>query len=159
MDKCAVDGCDAQSAKRGWCGKHYLRWWKHGDPIHSPQTFTHCQIEGCARPPRSRTSGMCEMHYCRARRHGDPLTLVDKHKVDAGYRAAHSRVSRDRGRAATHQCIDCGVQAQHWSYRHDDPDEMTSPRGQSYSLSPTHYDPRCSPCHAVFDGTGANQYT
>ncbi len=28
---CSVEGCDRGSYARGWCEKHYWRWWKHGD--------------------------------------------------------------------------------------------------------------------------------
>lgn len=30
---CAVEGCGSESAVRGWCGKHYSRWRRHGDPL------------------------------------------------------------------------------------------------------------------------------
>lgn len=29
---CKIDNCDAKVLARGWCQKHYLKWWKHGDP-------------------------------------------------------------------------------------------------------------------------------
>ena len=28
---CIVDDCDGQVVARGWCRKHYQRWWQHGD--------------------------------------------------------------------------------------------------------------------------------
>jgi len=30
---CSVVDCDNKVLARGWCRKHYLRWWKHGDPL------------------------------------------------------------------------------------------------------------------------------
>jgi len=31
--QCSVDGCDRSGKlKRGWCGPHYKRWWRNGDP-------------------------------------------------------------------------------------------------------------------------------
>lgn len=29
---CTYPGCEKPLAKRGWCGMHYERWRKHGDP-------------------------------------------------------------------------------------------------------------------------------
>jgi hypothetical protein len=30
---CAVEGCDISKIRaRGWCDKHWQRWWNHGDP-------------------------------------------------------------------------------------------------------------------------------
>ena len=29
---CSLDGCERPVETRGWCGPHYKRWWKHGDP-------------------------------------------------------------------------------------------------------------------------------
>lgn len=28
---CKIEGCDGDYVARGWCRKHYLRWWKYGD--------------------------------------------------------------------------------------------------------------------------------
>lgn len=155
---CTIDACERSAHGHGMCHKHYVRWYNHGDPRHERPSITDCRVDGCERRPRSRSTDLCETHYYRIRRNGN-LELRDTRRDDATYRAAHARTTRDRGPARTHRCIDCGGQAHHWSYRHDDPNEMTSPGGQPYSLDPGHYDPRCAPCHARFDGTGANQYT
>lgn len=156
---CKVDQCASPAAKRGWCGKHYQRWWKHGDPTYEPTTYTTCQVADCPKPPRSRTSGLCEMHYVRRYRHGDPLTVIDTRKPTATYRVAHARLQVDRGPATDHPCVDCGEQAGHWSYNNADPDELVSDGGQPYTLNQDAYDPRCYECHAAFDGTGWNQFT
>lgn len=29
---CAIDRCPQNTKARGWCGKHYHRWLRHGDP-------------------------------------------------------------------------------------------------------------------------------
>ncbi len=30
---CKVEGCENEVKARGWCDKHYKRWWKYGDPL------------------------------------------------------------------------------------------------------------------------------
>jgi hypothetical protein len=30
---CCVDGCESLAVARGWCGKHWQRWRKNGDPL------------------------------------------------------------------------------------------------------------------------------
>ena len=30
---CSVDICDGSVSKRGWCNRHYLRWYRHGHPL------------------------------------------------------------------------------------------------------------------------------
>ena len=32
MRKCTFPGCSGKHEARGWCRKHYMRWWRHGDP-------------------------------------------------------------------------------------------------------------------------------
>ena len=29
---CKIEGCENKARGHGWCNKHYLRWWIHGDP-------------------------------------------------------------------------------------------------------------------------------
>lgn len=31
--KCLIEGCENLSKTRGWCIKHYARWWRNGDPL------------------------------------------------------------------------------------------------------------------------------
>src|SRR3990167_4891328 len=33
MSKCLVKGCGGECRTRGYCSKHYQRWWTHGDPL------------------------------------------------------------------------------------------------------------------------------
>lgn len=30
---CSIEGCERRAASRNWCGTHYARWRKHGDPM------------------------------------------------------------------------------------------------------------------------------
>lgn len=32
MTICKIETCQQPIRSRGWCRKHYLRWWTHGDP-------------------------------------------------------------------------------------------------------------------------------
>lgn len=36
MRKCSIQGCTNTPHSRGWCGKHYTRWRKWGDPEYLP---------------------------------------------------------------------------------------------------------------------------
>lgn len=75
---CKEDGCNGNAAKkgasRGWCGKHYQRWQRHGDPKKTlyfrSAVAMACAVDGCERPVSSKR--MCTMHYERQRKHGDP---------------------------------------------------------------------------------------
>lgn len=32
VNVCSIDGCDGAIFARGWCNRHYKRWYRHGDP-------------------------------------------------------------------------------------------------------------------------------
>ncbi|CQD07188.1 hypothetical protein BN970_01349 [Mycolicibacterium conceptionense] len=67
------------------------------------------------------------------------------------YFGLHVRIKVDRGRAAEHDCVDCGGQAAEWSYDHTGVDEKVSDTGMAYSTDTAQYSPRCKPCHGAFD--------
>jgi len=83
---CAVDECDRGPRTRGWCAKHYLRWYRHGDPnitltrkVNAP-----CSIDDCERPVDSR--GWCHLHYLRWLKHGNPnITLFGGPRCRRGH--------------------------------------------------------------------------
>jgi hypothetical protein len=85
---CTVEDCGRRARARGWCHKHYMRWYVHGDPL------------TVLPKPGNRNRGPAANGW-----KGD----------DAGYRAAHERVRRAFGAAEEHTCL-CGKQAQDWSY-------------------------------------------
>lgn len=76
----------------------------------------------------------------------------------SSYAAAHAQVRRLRGRAVEHQCIDCGQQAQQWSYNGTDlAEESAFPKERAnkplvWSMNIEAYDPRCHRCHRIHDG-------
>lgn len=74
---CSVDGCDRRAnvpgSARGWCGEHYYRWKRWGDPLgaHQPTVgIAECSIDGCAALVTAR--GWCVKHWTRWDRYGDP---------------------------------------------------------------------------------------
>lgn len=148
--ECAVDGCTEPPRGHGWCRRHYLRWYVHGDAEYERTTYTECTVNGCTAAPRSPLSQWCEKHYGRLRRNGDPEALAER-QAFTGYRAAHSRLTKSKGRAADHRCVDCGQGADHWSYNHLDPEPLYSEIGLPYSMDADCYEPRCRRCHKAFD--------
>lgn len=148
---CRIEGCNGKAHGHSLCTKHYLRWYTHGDAEYERPAYAECDVDGCDAAPRSPTSKWCEKHYGRLRRNGDPEALVEKRQATATYRAAHTRLVKDKGLAADRRCIDCGQDAHHWSYNHQDPDPLYSEGGQPYSLNGEYYEPRCRRCHKAFD--------
>jgi len=70
------------------------------------------------------------------------------------YGTVHNRLRREYGPASGYTCVECGAQADDWSYDHTDPLEVTGlDHGhlRPYSLEPGHYEPRCRSCHKIFD--------
>lgn len=80
-------------------------------------------------------------------------------KPVVGYTAAHGRVKYLHGPAAAHACVDCGDNAQDWSYDKSDPTQLVDERGRPYSLDPTCYVPRCRSCHRRHDAAHNNSLT
>lgn len=70
---CSVSDCTNRHLARGWCKKHYHRWYRHGDPLFvlTPST---CSIPDC--DGRYEARGWCTKHYQRWQHHGNPLITL-----------------------------------------------------------------------------------
>lgn len=119
---CAIGGCVTAAKSRGWCNKHYLRWFHRGDP----QALC---------PVRSSLPGPNHSSW-----RGD----------NVGFRAVHDRLVAAFGKASRQDCVDCGSAAREWSYRGGAPDEQASTQGP-FTTDLTYYDPRCVRCHRRYD--------
>lgn len=103
---CAVDGCNGISglpgSGKGFCGKHYQRVKRHGDPNVSliDRETKICVVEGCGNKPTNR--GLCPMHKARMRAHG--TTRLEKKETKLEWIARH----------AGHSGKDCLV----WPFSH-----------------------------------------
>jgi len=171
QDTCSLDGCSNPIKRATFCYSHYMKNWRYGTPtpafppkwddIRGKRFGTLVVIE------RSAQSWRCQCDCGRERaasagelnREGDASTCghrkTHRRRDSAGYSAAHRRVRQDRGPIREHNCVECGNPAGHWSYNHDDPDELLavglSANPVAYSLDPANYSPRCVPCHKIFD--------
>lgn len=158
MKTCSVEGCGRpKHVSLGLCSMHYHRLKRNGDPGEAKSRKRHkqaatCVAEGCSEKPFARD--LCQKHLGRFYRHGrDAVNQPSYHDSDfvRSYSGAHKWIRKHLGQATEEICIDCKEQADEWSYRHDDPDEIVDDRGIHYSIYPEHYDPRCIPCHRQFD--------
>lgn len=87
--------------------------------------------------------------------HRENLARRNSKGDDITYIGAHLRNQRVRGKASTHACIDCGLQAQEWSLKAAPSKSLSGPTPSGYecrySPDPFDYEPRCKPCHAQHD--------
>lgn len=84
--KCSIDNCEIVAHAKGWCRKHYTRWYNYGDPSIVKNGNNVCGVNGCTNKYYS--TGYCKTHYQHFYRHGDPnLTL--KAPAGTGYINQH----------------------------------------------------------------------
>lgn len=77
---CSVPDCAGNPVARGWCGRHYQRWSKFGDPLadHSRKRGV-CEVEGCEDTTEAKK--LCNKHYQRLRNFGDPMIDRERPRV------------------------------------------------------------------------------
>jgi hypothetical protein len=175
MTNCAVPTCEKENRRRSpYCYAHYMKNWRYGTPNpthpkfrkdltglsvgkltvtshHSPGKWI-CECK-CGKQVIKSTS---ELNRCVVKGWKITCGSTDCRRMEiVCYSSAHDRVRRDRGAATIYSCVDCGAQAQQWSYCHLDPNELLSKEeasfGLPYSCDPSQYAPRCVPCHKRFD--------
>jgi len=85
--QCTIPGCDKPIQGRGWCSKHFMRWWRRGgDPSIDARSAPRysCAIPGCEKPQKARD--WCAKHYQRWLRYGDPTQLLKFQNTDPATR-------------------------------------------------------------------------
>ncbi len=77
---CSLDGCDRPHVARGWCGLHWRRWKKEGDP---GEPYTRrivgqkfCGLDSCDSPYVA--NGLCGKHLARLTLTGTTDNARDK---------------------------------------------------------------------------------
>lgn len=66
------------------------------------------------------------------------------------YSGAHRNTTLVRGRAADHECCNCGGAAHEWAMKHGVLSQ-TDARGVRFSTDPFDYQPMCRGCHRRYD--------
>lgn len=156
---CSVDGCGGKFYCKSLCNKHYGRLQAHGDPLKViTQTKTKCSVGEC--DAMQHAHGYCPPHLYRYKKYGNPLEAGPgrhsgrKRMDQPSYTGMHKRLFYDRGKASAHQCVDCGSQAQEWSYDGGCPNEILEVlviEPIPYTTDQTKYSPRCIKCHRSKD--------
>lgn len=108
---CAVDGCDRPSRARGWCGMHWQRWRRNGDPTvlvgrgrPRKDTWDHGSRRGYQQGCRCFPCRLAENRYQRALAEGNfrrvPAETVAAYLqelVESGWTKAEIRRAADLG--------------------------------------------------------------
>jgi len=101
---CSIPDCGGALYASGWCQKHYMRWYHHGDPLKTVRTpplvhrydGTLCSVDGCGLVARQR--GWCRLHYKRWRRLGSPTAPARRRPNGSFYPGAEYLVGTRGGR-------------------------------------------------------------
>lgn len=86
---CEIQGCENPAASRGWCGKHYMRFRTHGDPL-KVTGRERTEIRTCARCQR----GVAETEFRKDNRAPDRLGAYCK-PCEKEYNAAYHAANRE----------------------------------------------------------------
>lgn len=150
------------------CGSHWARYYRYGDPLHSPrrsfhditgQRFGHLVADHRDANRGGRWWCACDCGVFSLVLYGSlnagttrTCGIHARHPApDVTYQGAHSRVVAVRGEASRYKCIDCARRAQQWSYDRRDTQGERASRFGPYSPAPDHYAPRCTACHKSYD--------
>lgn len=93
---CSVIGCDKAAKARGWCNRHYLRWWVHGDPtvfVGRPKTWCWCGEQAEAK-------SLCHKHYQRLKYQRDPEKFREWERLRRATDGDHVRANEKARREA-----------------------------------------------------------
>lgn len=71
---CKIPDCGRPARGRGWCSRHYQRWWIHGDPL-AGKAFRSCRRDG--------------LKYLREHMHDDECPLWPFGRNKDGYGIVH----------------------------------------------------------------------
>lgn len=105
--QCSIDGCTNKRLARDYCGKHWQRWRKHGDPMVGAawRLGAECSVEGCERKPHTRWKGdkaVCNRHWLRLYNIG---SLELREKAYASWRVCSApECDKDARGAASPYC-------------------------------------------------------
>jgi hypothetical protein len=102
--QCSIDGCASTVTARGWCGKHYDRWRRNGDPT-KVRGATECAEHGCRRMTVGQ--GWCSTHYSRYVK--APQGRERRLAAKTGRLCAHcgNQISPDRRSRALFCSVEC----------------------------------------------------
>lgn len=105
--RCSVEGCATTAVARGWCQKHYMRWWNHGhtDILPRPDFASLTNTDGLV-PPHMPDIGPCrEWRGTRLRSGYGQFTLPDGKRILAHRWALQQATGQDgKGLLACHRC-------------------------------------------------------
>lgn len=103
---CAVDGCADVSKYGEYCGKHYKRMWRHGNPTKTLIIMDHeptCRYEGCEL--KVKAYHYCEKHYRRYVHHLSPELLRAENGSGSLNAAGYRQMSRNGKHVYEHREI------------------------------------------------------